>query len=470
MSNRKPSAKTLANSKNTQQYRIEKDSMGEMKVPKDALYAAQTQRAIENFQISPLTLPADFIRQVILIKQTAAETNHQLGSLSKAKSKAIVKATNQLLDKGLITADNFPVDVFQTGSGTSTNMNVNEVVAHLASNSRTKVHPNDDVNMGQSSNDVIPTAISMMATEQLVKHLTPALNNLITIIKAKGESLKSVIKTGRTHLMDAMPLSMQQELSGWAYQIELSLKNIKNIVPQVSELAQGGTAIGTGINSSAKFRTEFAKNLKAKTGLPYKKSGNAFASIAGQDASVTVSGALNTLATALMKISNDLRWMNSGPVSGLGEVKLKAIQPGSSIMPGKVNPVIPEAVTMAAAQIMGNHTSITVGAQSGNFQLNVMLPMIAYNLHQSLTLATKASLQIAGTIKDFEPNADYLEQQLSKNAILATALAPEIGYEKASEVVYQARREERSILEVALEITSLSRNQLEKILDPKKLT
>ncbi|RDX37673.1 class II fumarate hydratase [Kangiella sp. HD9-110m-PIT-SAG07] len=443
--------------------------MGEVEVPKEALYAAQTQRAVDNFRISPLTLPEDFIRQVVTIKQNAAETNLELGLLSKNKAQAIVTATNQILQKKLINSDNFPIDVFQTGSGTSTNMNVNEVVAHLASNSRTKVHPNDDVNMGQSSNDVIPTAISMMATEYLVKKLVPALENLITVTKAKGQSLKNVIKTGRTHLMDAMPLSIQQELSGWTYQVELALKNTKNIIPQVSELAQGGTAIGTGINSSTKFRTLFAKNLKTKTGLPYKKSGNAFASIAGQDTSVAVSGVLNTLATALMKISNDLRWMNSGPVSGLGEVRLKAIQPGSSIMPGKVNPVIPEAVTMAAAQIIGNHSSITVGAQAGNFQLNVMLPMIAYNLHQSLELATNASLQIADTIKDFEVNQDFLEQQLSKNAILATALAPEIGYEKASEVVYKARREERSILDVAVELTTLSEKELEKILDPKKL-
>lgn len=454
--------------KNTQ-FRIEKDSMGEVKVPKDALYAAQTQRAVDNFNISPLTLPKDFIRQVVLIKQNAAETNHELGLLSKNKKQAIVKATNQILDQKLINPDNFPIDVFQTGSGTSTNMNVNEVVAHLATNSRVKIHPNDDVNMGQSSNDVIPTAISMMATEQLVNHLIPALESLIKTIKTKGQSLKSVVKTGRTHLMDAMPLSMQQELSGWAYQVELSLKNIKSLVPQISELAQGGTAIGTGINSSAKFRTLFAKNLKAKTGLPYKKSGNAFASIAGQDSSVAVSGALNTFATVLMKISNDLRWMNSGPVSGLGEIRLKAIQPGSSIMPGKVNPVIPEAVAMAAAQIMGNHTAITVGAQAGNFQLNVMLPMIAYNLHQSLELATNSSHQLAETIKNFEVNQEDLEQLLSKNAILATALAPEVGYEKASEIVYKARREERSILDVSIELTNLSKSELEKILDPKKL-
>ncbi|WP_345292677.1 class II fumarate hydratase [Kangiella marina] len=444
--------------------------MGHVKVPKDALYAAQTQRAVNNFTISSLTLPPDFIRQIILIKQTAAETNRELGELSKTKSEAIVKATKQLLRNDLINQQNFPIDVFQTGSGTSTNMNVNEVVAHLASNKRTSIHPNDDVNMGQSSNDVIPTAISMMATEHLVEKLTPALEKLINVINAKGQSLKSVVKTGRTHLMDAMPLTMQQELSAWAYQIELSLKNLKNIIPQISELAQGGTAIGTGINSSKKFRAQFAKNLKSKTGLPYKKSGNAFASIAGQDNSVAVSGILNTLATALMKISNDLRWMNSGPVSGLGEVRLKAIQPGSSIMPGKVNPVVPEAVTMAAAQIMGNHTSITVGAQAGNFQLNVMLPMIAYNLHQSLELSANAASQIAVTINDFEPNTDFLEQQLSKNAILATALAPEIGYEKASEVVYRARKEERSILDVAVELTNLSKKELARILDPKKLT
>jgi fumarate hydratase class II len=455
--------------KKTTDYRIEKDSMGNVKVPKDALFAAQTQRAVDNFNISSLTLPTDFIRQIVIIKQTAAETNFELGLLSKTKSQAIIKATRQILDNKLINSENFPIDVFQTGSGTSTNMNVNEVVAHLASNSRTKIHPNDDVNMGQSSNDVIPTAISMMVTEQLVENLTPALNDFSEVIKRKGKQLKSVIKTGRTHLMDAMPLSMQQELSGWAYQIDLSVRNIKSIVPQAAELAQGGTAIGTGINSSTKFRGLFAKKLKAKTGLPYRKSGNAFASISGQDSSVAVSGVLNTLATGLMKISNDLRWMNSGPVSGLGEIRLKAIQPGSSIMPGKVNPVIPEAATMAAAQIIGNHSSITVGAQSGNFQLNVMLPMIAYNLWQSLELAANSARQLSETINDFEPNAEALESLLSKNAILATALAPEVGYEKASEIVYKARKEERSILDVAVELTSLSEKELQKILDPKKL-
>ncbi|WP_068994370.1 class II fumarate hydratase [Kangiella sediminilitoris] len=444
--------------------------MGEVKVPKEALYAAQTQRAVDNFNFSNLTLPEDFIRQVVTIKQVAAEVNHDLGLLSKTKFKAITKATNKLLSDDLIKPDNFPIDVFQTGSGTSTNMNVNEVVAHLASNSRTKVHPNDDVNMGQSSNDVIPTALAMMTTELLVRQLTPDLEKLIHAIKSKAKSLKSVVKTGRTHLMDAMPLTMEQELTGWAYQLEISLKAIKNVTPQAGELAQGGTAIGTGINSSAKFRTEFAKKVKSQTGLPLKKSGSTFASIAGQDSSVSVSGVLNTLATALMKISNDLRWMNSGPVSGLGEIKLKAIQPGSSIMPGKVNPVIPEAVTQAAAQIIGNHTSITVGAQSGNFQLNVMLPMIAYNLWQSLRLASSSLKHLVDTIKTFEPNTEALETLLSKNAILATALAPEVGYEKASEIVYKARKEERSILDVAVELTSLSKQKLESILDAKKLT
>lgn len=451
------------------QYRTEKDSMGDVKVPKEALYAAQTQRAVDNFNFSNLTLPEDFIRQVVLIKQVAAEVNCELELLSKTKRQAITKATKQILSNDLINANNFPIDVFQTGSGTSTNMNVNEVVAHLASNSRTKVHPNDDVNMGQSSNDVIPTALAIMTTELLVKQLSPNLERLIKTIKSKAKSLKSVVKTGRTHLMDAMPLSMEQELSGWAYQLEISLKAIKNVIPQAGELAQGGTAIGTGINSSAKFRTLFVKRLKEQTGLPFRKSGNTFASIAGQDVSVAVSGVLNTLATALMKISNDLRWMNSGPVSGLGEIQLKAIQPGSSIMPGKVNPVIPEAVTQAAAQVMGNHTSITVGAQSGNFQLNVMLPMIAYNLWQSLALATNSARHLAQTINDFEPNTEALEALLSKNAILATALAPEVGYEKASEIVYKARKEERSILEVAVELTSISKHKLESILNPKKL-
>lgn len=466
----KQSKITKNNSSRTGKSRIEKDSMGEVKVPQDAIYAAQTQRAVDNFNISSLTLPEKFIEQIVTIKRVAAETNHELGLLSKSKSQAIIKATKQIVSHDLINPQNFPIDVFQTGSGTSTNMNVNEVVAHLASNNRVKIHPNDDVNMGQSSNDVIPTAIAMMATQQLVEQLQPALEHLIKAIKQKGKSLKDVVKTGRTHLMDAMPLTLEQELSGWAYQIESSLKSVQNVVPQSSELAQGGTAIGTGINSSEQFRTIFIKRLKISTGLPYRKSKNTFASIASQDHSVAISGVLNTLATSLMKISNDLRWMNSGPVSGLTEIKLKAIQPGSSIMPGKVNPVIPEAVAMASAQIMGNHTTITIAGQSGNFQLNVMLPIIAHNLLESLQLSSNSAEHLADTISDFEVNDEYLEQQLSKNAILATALAPEIGYEKASEIVYKARKEEKTILEVSLELTSLTEKQLQKILDPKKLT
>lgn len=451
------------------QFRTEKDSMGEVQVPKDALFAAQTQRAVDNFSMSPLTLPKQFIKQIVIIKQVAAETNFELGLLSKTKSQAIVKATRKLLSDDRINADNFPIDVFQTGSGTSTNMNVNEVVAHLATKANVKIHPNDDVNMGQSSNDVIPTAISMMATHQLLEQVQPALEHLAKTIKTKGKSLKSVIKTGRTHLMDAMPLSMEQELSGWAYQVESSTKTIKSCIPQISELAQGGTAIGTGINSSAKFKTLFIKNLKAKTGLPFRKSGNTFASIAGQDSSVQVSGILNTFATVLMKISNDLRWMNSGPISGLAEIRLKPIQPGSSIMPGKVNPVVPEGVTMAAAQIMGNHTSITIGAQSGNFQLNVMLPMIAYNLWQSLHLSTTCAQHLASTIKGFEANQEALTEKLDQNAILATSLAPEIGYQKASEIVYKARKEQRTIIDVAEELTNLPKTKLKKLLSPKNL-
>ncbi|MHC9511044.1 class II fumarate hydratase [Kangiella sp. M94] len=451
-------------------FRIEKDSMGEVKVAEDALYAAQTQRALNNFNISDLKMPLAFIDSILDIKLIAAETNHELGLLSKNKFQAITKAIKKIRKDKLVNHQNFPLDIFQTGSGTSTNMNVNEVVSHLASNSKLKVHPNDDVNMGQSSNDVIPTAISVSATKSLVHELIPALLTLKSTIENKGKLHKKVVKTGRTHLMDAMPLSLQQELSGWAHQIQISIDACQKIVPTIAQLAQGGTAIGTGINSSAKFRSLFAQKLKAHSGLPFSKSKNTFASIAGQDASVALSGVLNTLATALMKISNDLRWMNSGPVSGLGEIQLKAIQPGSSIMPGKVNPVIPEAVAMAAAQIMGNNTTITIGAQSGNFQLNVMLPVIAYNLLQSLHLATTSAEHLSETIAHFEVNEKALTDKLDKNAILATALAPEVGYEKASEIVYKARREERSILDVAVETTTISKAKLKKILDPKKLT
>lgn len=399
-------------------FRIEKDSMGEVKVSEDALYAAQTQRALDNFKLSDLKMPIAFIDSILDIKLIAAEINHELKLLSKNKYQAITKAIKKIRKDKLVNHQNFPLDIFQTGSGTSTNMNVNEVVAHLASNSRVTVHPNDDVNMGQSSNDVIPTAISVSASRALIHDLIPALLTLKSTIENKGKLHKKVIKTGRTHLMDAMPLSLQQELSGWAHQIQISLDACQKIVPTIAQLAQGGTAIGTGINSSAKFRGLFARKLKNYTGLPFTKSKNTFASIAGQDASVALSGVLNTLATALMKISNDLRWMNSGPVSGLSEIQLKAIQPGSSIMPGKVNPVIPEAVAMAAAQIIGNHTTITIGAQSGNFQLNVMLPVIAYNLLQSLHLATTSAEHLARTIAHFEVNqkalADKLDQKIGR--------------------------------------------------------
>lgn len=450
-------------------FRIEKDSMGEVKVKEDALYAAQTQRALDNFKISDLKMPIAFIESILDIKLIAAETNHELKLLPRNKYQAITKAIKKIRKDKLVNHQNFPLDVFQTGSGTSTNMNVNEVVAHLASNSRVKVHPNDDVNMGQSSNDVIPTAISVSATRALVHQLIPALLTLQSTIENKGKLHKKVIKTGRTHLMDAMPLSLQQELSAWAQQIQISIDNCQKIIPTIAQLAQGGTAIGTGINSSAKFRGLFAQKLKAHCGLPFTKSKNTFASIAGQDASVALSGVLNTLATALMKISNDLRWMNSGPVSGLGEIQLKAIQPGSSIMPGKVNPVIPEAVAMAAAQIIGNHTTITIGAQSGNFQLNVMLPVIAYNLLQSLHLATTSAEHLARTIAHFEVNQKALAEKLDQNAILVTSLAPEIGYENASKIVYKARKEERTILDVAKELTDLPEAKLKKLLSPKNL-
>lgn len=450
-------------------FRIEKDSMGEVKVVEDALYAAQTQRALNNFTISDLKMPLAFIDSVLDIKLIAAETNLELRLLSKNKFQAITKAIKKIRKDNLINHKNFPLDVFQTGSGTSTNMNVNEVVAHLASNSKLKVHPNDDVNMGQSSNDVIPTAISVSATKALVHDLIPALLTLKSTIENKGNLHKKVIKTGRTHLMDAMPLSLQQELSGWAHQIQISIDACQKIVPTIAQLAQGGTAIGTGINSSAKFRGLFAQKLKTHSGLPFSKSKNTFASISGQDSSVALSGVLNTLATALMKISNDLRWMNSGPVSGLGEIRLKAIQPGSSIMPGKVNPVVPEAVAMAAAQIMGNNMTITIGAQSGNFQLNVMLPMIAYNLLQSLHLATTSAQHLSETIAHFEVNKKALADKLDQNAILVTSLAPEIGYENASKIVYKARKEERTILDVAKELTDLPEAKLKKLLSPKNL-
>ena len=450
-------------------FRIEHDSMGELKVPAEALYGAQTQRAIDNFPISGLRLPRGFIRALGLIKAAAAEANLALGHLKKGQAAAIRKAALAVAD-GQFDND-FPIDVFQTGSGTSTNMNANEVIAHLAAKAGSKVHPNDHVNYGQSSNDVIPTAIHVSATLMTMEELLPALKYLKKTIERRARELKNVAKTGRTHLMDAMPITFGQELSGWAAQIGAAIERVEDALKRMRRLPQGGTAVGTGINADPKFGAAVAKELKKLSGVKFESAANYFEGMAAQDAAVELSGALKTLAVALMKIANDLRWMNSGPLAGLGEIELPALQPGSSIMPGKVNPVIPEATAMVAAQVIGNDATITIAGQSGNFQLNVMLPVIAYNLLQSIGLLANVSRLLADkAILGFKVNTKRVNEALAMNPILVTALNPVIGYEKGAATAKKAYKQQRPIMDVALETTGLSKDELKKLLDPLTLT
>jgi len=450
-------------------FRIEHDSMGELKVPADALYGAQTQRAVDNFPISGLHLPREFIRALGLIKAAAAEANLGLGYLKKSQAAAIRKAALAVAEGEY--DKQFPIDIFQTGSGTSTNMNANEVIAHVAAKAGAKVHPNDHVNYGQSSNDVIPTAIHVSATLTTSEQLIPALKHLRKAIDKRARELKNVPKTGRTHLMDAMPITFGQELSGWAAQIDSSIERIEDSLKRMRRLPQGGTAVGTGINADAKFGPALARELKKLTEVRFESAQNYFEGMAGQDAAVELSGQLKTLAVALLKIANDLRWMNSGPLAGLGEIELPALQPGSSIMPGKVNPVIPEATAMVAAQVIGNDAAITIGGQSGNFQLNVMLPMIAYNLLQSIEILANVTVLLADkAIAGFKVNTARVKEALDKNPILVTALNPVIGYEKGAATAKQAYKEKRPIMDVALETTGLSKDELKKLLDPMTLT
>jgi fumarate hydratase class II len=454
----------------TKGFRTEQDSMGHIEVPVDALYGSQTQRALNNFPVSGMCMPRRFIEALVLIKKAAAKANSELGTIDNKASEAIVNACEQLLDDPSLL-DHFPVDVFQTGSGTSTNMNANEVIATLANREAdTPIHPNDHVNYGQSSNDVIPTTIHVSASIAVIESLLPALDALINIIDAKAATLTHVCKTGRTHLMDAMPITMSQSLSGWSSQLRQHQGLLTQFIPVITSIAQGGTAVGTGINAPAGFAPAFSRQLSTLTGITFSPADNFFSHIGSQDSAVSLSGLVKSLAVTLMKIANDLRWMNSGPYSGLGEIALPAVQPGSSIMPGKVNPVIPESVAMAAAQVIGNDAAITVGGQSGNFELNVMLPMIANNLLQSITLMAN-SMKILGesAIKGFVVQESVLENALRKNPILVTALNPIIGYARAAEIAKKAYKEDRSVIDVASEMTDISREDLVQLLDPVKL-
>ena len=451
--------------------RIEIDSMGELEVPSEALYGAQTQRAINNFPVSGIKMPEAFIRALLLCKSAAAEANVELKVIPLEIGRAISSVAKELVEQDNFM-EHFPVDIFQTGSGTSSNMNANEVLAALASNRIGKpVSPNDHVNFGQSSNDIIPTSIHVSAVLELEQKLLPALRHLADAIEAKADSVDIYIKTGRTHLMDAMPVRMGQSVRSWGTQIKQNIELIESVRPLLITLAQGGTAVGTGINAHHRFAALFCEFLSNSTSTTFCAAENFFTHIGTQDVAVALSGKLKTLAVSIMKISNDLRWMNSGPLAGLGEIELEALQPGSSIMPGKVNPVIPESAAMVAAQVMGNDSAITVAGQSGNFELNVMLPVIAHNLLESIKLLSGVVVLLADkAIATFKVKEKQLELALSQNPILVTALNPIIGYLKAAEIAKKAYTQGRAVLDVAEEETDIDRRELEKLLDPHKLT
>ncbi|NKI92498.1 class II fumarate hydratase [Rhizobacter sp. SG703] len=449
--------------------RLEHDSLGDIAVPADALYGAQTQRAVLNFPVSGGRLPAAFIRALIQLKLAAARANARLGKVAPDTAQAIEAACRELLDGDFM--QHFPLDVFQTGSGTSSNMNANEVIATLATRRLGRpVSANDHVNHGQSSNDVIPSAIHVSAGVVLAEQLLPALHHLSKVTRDKARSVHEHVKTGRTHLMDAMPVRLSQALGGWASQVDAQIARLEGLRADLAQLALGGTAVGTGVNAHPDFARLACEELTGLVRQVFRPGDDYFALMGAQDTALAVSGQLKGLAASLMKIANDLRWMNSGPLAGLGEIELEALQPGSSIMPGKVNPVIPEATTMVAAQVIGNDAAITIAGQSGNFELNVMLPLVARNLVESLELLANISRLLADkAIAGFNVRGDRLRDALSRNPILVTALNPLIGYARAAEIAKQAYREGRPIIDVADEQTTLGRAELERLLDPSRL-
>lgn len=457
------------------EYRIEKDSMGEMQVPVSSYYGAQTQRAVLNFPISGLRFPRPFIRALGLIKKAAAETNLELGLLGEELAPAILEAAGEVAEGKL--DEQFVVDIFQTGSGTSTNMNTNEVIANRAIEIRggkigsRDVHPNDHVNMGQSSNDVIPTAIHVSALEEVDKSLIPALKKLHDSLEKKAQEFDDVLKIGRTHLQDAVPVRLGQEFSAYASMVEHGIKRMESARASLCELAIGGTAVGTGLNCHPEFPARVVEKVSNWTGVPFREAANKFEALASKDAAVEASGMLKTVAVSLMKIANDLRWLGSGPRCGIGEIFLPAVQPGSSIMPGKVNPVIPEAVTMIAAQVIGNDVTITIGGQSGNFELNVMKPVIAYNLLQSIHLLSTGSEVLAEKCVDgLKANRELSREMVERSLAMGTSLVPKIGYDKATEIAKVAYQTGRTVREVALEQKVLSEEELEQALDPWSMT
>ncbi|WP_457636537.1 class II fumarate hydratase [Oceanithermus sp.] len=458
------------------EYRIEKDSMGELKVPADAYYGAQTARAVENFPISGLRFPRPFIKALGAIKYAAAEVNLELGNLDERRAKAIMQAAEEVMEGKL--DDQFVVDIFQTGSGTSTNMNTNEVIAGRANEILTgkrggkdPVHPNDHVNFGQSSNDTIPTAIHVSVAVQVNEVLLPALKHLHQALKEKAQAWDDVVKIGRTHLMDATPIRMGQEASGWARQVELAIERLESTLPRLYELAQGGTAVGTGLNTHPEFGKRVAEKLSARFGLPFREAENHFEAQHSKDAAVELAGQLATIATSLLKIANDIRWLSSGPRCGLAEIQLPAVQPGSSIMPGKVNPVMSEALMMVAAQVIGNATTVQVSNTHGNLDLNVMMPVIARNLLESVTFLGNAvraftDKAVVGMEANREKAASYVEWSLA----MVTSLAPVIGYDRAAEIAKKSVKEGKTVRQVCLEEKVLPEDELNELLDPWKMT
>jgi len=456
-------------------YRIEKDTLGEMKVPADALYGASTQRAVENFPVSGLRFPRRFIRALGAIKMTAAQVNMALGVVDERRGKAIEAAAREVMEGKL--DGQFVVDIFQTGSGTSTNMNANEVIANRATQilggaiGSKDVHPNDHVNQGQSSNDVIPTASHVSATTAIVEDLLPALHTLHGALTAKSQEFADVVKTGRTHLQDATPVMLGQEFSGYASQIEHGIKRIENALPHLSELAIGGTAVGTGLNAHPEFAPLVCDGLSKLFQHEFVEAPNHFEAQAARDALVAASGALKTVAVSMSKIANDIRWLATGPRCGLGEISIPATQPGSSIMPGKVNPVIPEAVRQVAAHVIGNDAAITIGGQSDNFELNVMIPVMTYNLLQSIDiLANVSRIFVERCISGIEADRERCRTYAELSPALATALAPIIGYDKAAKIAKDALVKNKTIRELVVEEGLMDATEADKILDPARQT
>jgi fumarate hydratase class II len=456
-------------------YRIERDSMGEMHVPSGAYYGASTQRAVENFPISKLRFGRRFIWGLGLIKWAAAKANKEMGRYDAEKADAVMQACDEVM-KGTLD-DQFVVDIFQTGSGTSTNMNANEVIANRATEilggslGSKLVHPNDHVNNGQSSNDVIPTAIHLAATGAVREDLLPGLRMLAASLDAKADLFRDVVKTGRTHLMDATPVTLGQEFSGYAAQIRNGVARMEKVLPELEELALGGTAVGTGLNAPEGLVPLMIQHIADRSGYPFREADNHFEAQAAKDAVVAASGALKTVATSLFKIANDLRWLSSGPRTAVGEITLPTLQPGSSIMPGKINPVIPEAVMMVAGQVIGNDVAVTWGGANGNFELNVMMPLMSYNLIESIDLLANASGVLASKCIDgIEANVERATELVERDIIIITALAPHVGYDKAADIAHVAMESNRGVREVALEMSGLSADELDKILDLKKMT